>query len=271
MQGENAMKTRMILGVVLILAGSLLNAQTAYTPPVMPPIFSASDVNNSVLMMSNVNANVKVYTDLLTKHDADLYSPSGLLSTKIAAIPAGPQGPQGIPGPQGPIGVTGATGPAGVPGPQGATGPAGAQGVQGSPGIPGASNVPSVDPYNYLPSSNVVALTEPGVCTPIRDFSPKAAGQFADYTVTVPAAGSYRFVACIASGTTSSAPWSFHFEYPVGTNLGSLSQISISSPLNNWSVFRQVPSAAVALPTGQITVRVVFETVAFNYGGFSVQ
>jgi len=271
MQGENAMKTKMILVAILILAGSLLNAQTTYTPPVTPPIFSASDVNNSVVMMSNVNANVKVYTDLLLKHDADLYSPSGWLSTKIGAIPAGPQGPQGIPGPAGPIGVTGATGLQGPSGAQGAIGPAGAQGVQGPPGAPGASNVPTVDPYNYLPNSTVTAITEAGVCTPIRDFSPKTAGQFADYSVTVPTAGSYRFVACIASGTTSSAPWSFHFEYPVGTNLGSLSQASISSPLTNWSVFRQVPSAPVTLPAGTITVRVVFEAVAFNYGGFSVQ
>jgi hypothetical protein len=122
-----------------------------------------------------------------------------------------------------------------------------------------------------LPASTVLPITEAGVCTPIRDFTAKAAGQFADYTVTVSAAGSYQFVACIASGTTSSAPWSFHFEYPVGTNLGSLSQASISSPLNNWSVFRQVPSAKVALPAGPITVRVVFETTTFNFGGFSIQ
>lgn len=264
------MRTKLFVISVLLFIAVGLAAQTVYTPPVLPPIFNASDVNNSVLMMSNVNTNVKVYTDLLTKHDADIYSPNGLLATKIAAIPAGPQGPQGIPGPQG-VGVTGATGPAGVPGPQGATGPAGAQGVQGPAGVPGASNVPAVDPYNYLPSSNVVAITEAGVCTPVRDFSPKIAGQFADYQVTVPAAGSYRFVACIASGTTSAAPWSLHFEYPTGTNIGSLSQASITSPLNNWSVFRLVPSAPVTLPAGTITVRVVFETTAFNYGGFSVQ
>lgn len=263
------MKKIFAIALVFIAAG--LAAQTAYTPPVLPPIFNASDVNNSVLMMSNVNSNVKVYTDLLTKHDADLYSSSGLLSAKLAAIPAGPQGPQGIPGIQGPIGVTGATGPAGAPGPQGATGPAGPQGSAGIQGPAGASNVPTVDPYNYLPASTVVALTEPGVCTPVRDFSPGTAGQFADYQVAVPAARSYRFVACIASGTTATAPWSFHFEYPVGTNLGSLSQVSISSPLNNWSVFRLVPSAPVNLPAGQITVRVVFETTAFNWGGFSIQ
>src|SRR6266850_2336495 len=259
-----------ILAVMMLLFAVTLAAQSTYTPPNLPPIFSVTDLGNSAQLMTNVNANVKAYTDLLAKHDADLYSPAGLLATKIAAIPAGPQGPQGIPGIPGPIGVTGASGPAGAPGIQGATGPAGAQGVQGPAGVPGASNVPTVDPYNYLPASTVVALTEAGVCTPVRDFGPKTAGQFADYSVTVTTAGSYRFVACIASGTTSSAPWSFHFEYPIGTNLGSLSQASISSPLTNWSVFRQVPSAPVTLPAGTITVRVVFEAVAFNYGGFSV-
>jgi hypothetical protein len=194
-----------------------------------------------------------------------------MLSGKIAAIPPGSQGPQGIPGPAGPIGVTGATGPQGMPGPQGATGPAGAQGIQGPAGVPGASNVPTVDPYNYLPSSTGSLLTEAGVCTPIRDGTPKAPSTYLDFPVTVPAAGSYRFVACVASGTTATAPWSFHFEYPVGTNLGSLSQASISSPLNNWSVFRLVPSMPVNLPAGPITVRVVFETITFNWGGFSVQ
>lgn len=202
------------------------------------------------------------------------------LNAKIAAIPAGPQGipgptgAAGAAGPQGPQGISGPqgpAGPAGVAGPQGVAGPVGAQGIQGAAGPPGASNVPTVDPYNYLPASTVVAVTEAGVCTPMRDFSPKAAGQFADYAVTVATAGSYRFVACIASGTTSSAPWSFHFEYPIGTNLGSLSQASISSPLNNWSVFRQVPSAPVTLPAGTIIVRVVFEAIAFNFGGFSIQ
>jgi Collagen triple helix repeat (20 copies)/IPT/TIG domain len=216
----------------------------------------------------------------------------------IKAIPAGPQGPQGVPGPAGSPGVTGATGPAGAPGPQGAVGPTGAQGPAGAPGTtgavgppgpqgatgpagaqgaaglqgpPGASNVPTVDPYNYLTTSTVKPLTEAGVCTPVRDFGATAAGQFADYTVTIPAAGIYHFIPCIASATTSSAPWAFHFEYPIGTNLGPLTQASIPSPLNNWSVFRQVPSAPVTLPAGVITVRIVFDSNSFNFGGFSVQ
>jgi len=218
-------------------------------------------------VLVNAKAEVAVIALLASNEAADIKA----VNAKIAAIPAGPQGPPGIPGPQGPIGVTGATGPTGTPGPQGATGPAGAQGVQGPAGVPGASNVPAVDPYNYLPASTVTPLTEAGVCTPIRDFSPKTAGQFADYAVTVAAAGSYRFVACVASGTTSSAPWSFHFEYPVGTNLGPLSQASIPSVLTNWSVFRQVPSASVTLPAGPLTVRVVFDSTTMNFGGFSVQ
>lgn len=263
------MKKLIAIAVLLCAAG--LAAQTAYTPPILPPIFSVSDINNSAQLMANVNANVGTYTDLLKRHDFDLYSPTGSVATKIAAIPAGPQGPQGVPGIPGSIGVTGASGPAGVPGQQGATGPAGPQGSAGIQGPAGASNVPTVDPYNYLPASTVVALTEPGVCTPIRDFSPGTAGQFADYQITISAARSYRFVACVASATTATAPWSFHFEFPVGTNLGSLSQASISSPLNNWSVFRLIPSAPVNLPAGTITVRVVFDSTTFNWGGFSVQ
>jgi hypothetical protein len=61
------------------------------------------------------------------------------LEAKIAAIPAGmqgPMGPQGKPGIMGPMGKTGATG---AMGPQGATGPMGLMGPQGIKGAVGAT------------------------------------------------------------------------------------------------------------------------------------
>jgi hypothetical protein len=237
----------------------------------------------AIALLSNQQTiDEKTVATLAAKETADFAADQAAIKA-IPVGPTGPQGPQGIPGVAGPAGVTGSIGPAGAPGTQGAVGPAGPQGIAGPQGAAGASNVPTVDPYNFLPSSTVSLITEAGVCTPIRDGTPKVAGQFADYSYTVPAQGSYHLVACIASGpttsTTSNGIWSFHFEYPVGTNLGQLCQPvsptcptqAIPSPLTNWSVFRQVPSVAVPLPAGQITVRVVFESTTFNFGGFSVQ
>lgn len=67
--------------VLLMLASAVsLVAQGTYTPPVLPPIFNAADLQSSGVLMTNVGANVKVYTDLLLKHDSDIYSPTGALS-----------------------------------------------------------------------------------------------------------------------------------------------------------------------------------------------
>jgi len=108
-----------------------------------------------------------------------------------------------------------------------------------------------------------------GVCAPAVDFSPVFAGQSADYLVTVPIAGNYLLTGCVASGAT--VPLSFHFEYPSGASLGSLSSTAIPSPLNNWSVFRYIPmTKPVPLSAGQVTIRVVFETTNFNWGGFTL-
>jgi hypothetical protein len=118
-------------------------------------------------------------------------------------------------------------------------------------------------------SGTVTPSKERGVCAPAVDFSPGFAGQSADYPVTIPNAGNYLLIGCVASGSTT--PISFHFEYPPGTNLGSLSSTSIASPLNNWSVFRYIGMThPVVLPAGQMTIRVVFETANFNWGGFTL-
>jgi hypothetical protein len=118
-------------------------------------------------------------------------------------------------------------------------------------------------------SGTVTPSKEKGVCAPAVDLSPGFAGQSADYSVTIPNAGNYLLMGCLASGSTT--PVSFHFEYPPGTSLGSLSSTSILSPLNNWSVFRYIGMThPVVLPAGQMTIRVVFETANFNWGGFTL-
>jgi hypothetical protein len=124
------------------------------------------------------------------------------------------------------------------------------------------------DAYSGI-SGTVAPNKELGVCEPAVDFSPVFAGQSADYPVTLPIAGNYLLTGCVASGAT--VPLSFHFEYPSGTSLGSLSSTAIPSPLNNWSVFRCIPTTKpVVLPAGQVTIRVVFETANFNWGGFTL-
>lgn len=80
---------RKLLGLTLLsLIALALSAQTAYTPPVLPPLFSATDLGNSAQLMTDVNTSVATYTNLLLKHDADLYSPTGSVAKAIAAIPA---------------------------------------------------------------------------------------------------------------------------------------------------------------------------------------
>jgi hypothetical protein len=124
------------------------------------------------------------------------------------------------------------------------------------------------DAYSGI-SGTVAPNKEWGVCSPAVDFSPVFAGQSADYLVTVPIAGNYLLTGCVASGAT--VPLSFHFEYPSGASLGSLSSTAIPSPLNNWSVFRYIPmTKPVPLSAGQVTIRVVFETTNFNWGGFTL-
>jgi hypothetical protein len=118
-------------------------------------------------------------------------------------------------------------------------------------------------------SGTTLKPKEWGVCAPAVDFGPSFAGQSVDYLVTILNAGNYLLIGCVASGATP--PVSFHFEYPPGTSLGSLSSTSIPSPLNNWSVFRYIAMTnPVALPAGQTTIRVVFETANFNWGGFTL-
>jgi outer membrane murein-binding lipoprotein Lpp len=121
----------------------------------------------------------------------------------------------------------------------------------------------------YSGFSGTAMNREWGVCAPAVDFSPGFAGQSADYPVTIPQAGNYLLLGCVASAVTG--PVSFHFEYPPGTSLGSLSSTACASPLNNWSVFRYIAMTnPVALPAGPVTIRVVFETANFNWGGFTL-
>jgi hypothetical protein len=80
--------------IVLLLIAAAVAAQSTYTPPTLPPLFSATDLGNSAQLMTDVNANVATYTTLLLKHDADLYSPTGSVATAIAKIaPPTPPGP----------------------------------------------------------------------------------------------------------------------------------------------------------------------------------
>ena len=81
--------------------------------------------------------------------DADLLRDQfNSLKALIDTVPAGPQGPQGVPGDQGPQGIQGNDGAQGPQGNDGAPGPQGPQGdvgPQGPQGDPGGTN-PELDP-----------------------------------------------------------------------------------------------------------------------------
>jgi hypothetical protein len=78
------MKRFLIL--LLFACAFVLDAQpqTGYTPPVFPPIFSPADINNSAVMMGNVQIAVALRDGVILKHDADLYSPTGIVQMQIA-------------------------------------------------------------------------------------------------------------------------------------------------------------------------------------------
>jgi hypothetical protein len=60
--------------------------QTAYTAPVLPPIFSAADLANSVTLMNDVQAAYNNSTTLLLAHDAQLFTLSQTLQNQDALI-----------------------------------------------------------------------------------------------------------------------------------------------------------------------------------------
>jgi hypothetical protein len=257
-----------------LLAAATLAAQTAYTPPVLPPIFNTSDVNNSVLMMMNVNANVKVYTDLLAKHDADLYSPTGLLSTKIAAIQAGPPGPQGIQGIPGNPGIQGVPG-VGQPGPQGIPG---TQGIQGIPGVPGPQGNTGPPLIPVVTSFQIPAASFSGILYPCSLPTPPAsivspstdvdggsrvgyicAGERLIYTFFVPVAGNYTFSVRAASGNATGG--TFHLE---------LNGLKVSGPIvvpstgsyNTWTTI--TGTVPITFPQNIVSVQLVVDSVYFD-------
>src|SRR6266850_462633 len=211
----------------------------AYTPPILPPIFSVSDINNSAQLMANVNANVGTYTDLLKKHDFDLYSPSGSVAIKFASLPAGPpgpQGPQGIPGPTG-IGVTGPPGPSGV-----------------------SANTPA---YDAAGLTNVTLATQGGsFCWPNTRLGNISRGATADRAVTI-SAGAHTLSVCVAS---NNAGISMHAEIPAGTNVTGTIKIPNTG---GWSGGNYVWVSAPLTLTGPATsVHLVFDTGGLDFGGF---
>lgn len=140
----------------------------------------------------------------------------------------------------------------------------GPPGPQGPPGTPAPlSKVISVDAASFTAGS-VPPRAEAGTCISTSDVGWIAAGQTVDYTVTIPTAGNYLLTACTATPNVGA---SYHFEYPIGTNLG-----STALPLTNgWYTFRTSSTGkAVAFPAGPAVIRVVFETTNQNFGGFTL-
>jgi Collagen triple helix repeat (20 copies)/Carbohydrate binding module (family 6) len=174
---------------------------------------------------------------------------------------AGPAGAQGPAGPQGATGNTGPAGAQGIQGPQGVPGATGAQGPQGNPGPVGPAGS-SLGPAMASASATSATLI-PAPCYPTTTIVGNTkAGTTADFTLTVPAAGNYTLSACVAAPQSGST---IHFEYPAGTKLGS--SITVL-PTGAWTAFQlQAPSAAVTLPAGNVSVRVVCETAGVNLGG----
>jgi|SRR6266850_1429855 len=260
-----------ILAVMMLLFAVTLAAQSTYTPPNLPPIFSLTDLGNSAQLMTNVNTNVKAYTDLLVKHDADLYGPTGVvanLQTQITNLPIGPQGvpgpagPQGVAGPpgqQGPIGPVGVAGPQGI-GIAGPPGPAGPQGPMG-PGGGTSACIQSAPPGYVLhvaipwPMGSSVhpAIVPSSASSTLAKLRFAAPGSRYDYFVCVPAAGSYTFtLRTSVDSTTSGGTYSLHLEANGASLSGSVAAFSSTT---SWGTSAGVPVTLAAGP--QIVTLVV--------------
>lgn len=264
------MKKLIAIAVLLFIAAGLA-AQTAYTPPVLPPIFSLTDLGNSAQLMTNVNANVDTYTKLLLKHDADLYGPTGVvtnLQTQITNIPAGPQGvpgPAGQQGVVGPPGQQGPIGPAGVAGPQGigVAGPPGPAGPQGPMGPGGGMSCSQQAPPGYVlhvaipwPMGSTVhpAVVPSSASSTLAKLRFAATGSRYDYFVCVPAAGAYTFTLRTSVDGTAGGTYTLHLEAN-GVNLSSVTAFSSTA---NWGMATGAQS--VTLPAGAQIVSLVVDT-----------
>lgn len=171
----------------------------------------------------------------------------------LQALPPGGTGPAGPPGPPG-ASITGPPGPAGPPGAS-ITGP---QGIQGPPGPPGSGTGSA---NNIVASSSGVSVTP--TCLPSAFAGNlQSVPATVDISVSVPVAGNYLIQACVASPNN---PAKWHPEFPAGTKIGAtLSTTNTGS----YGVFAyQSASTAVALPAGQVTIRIVIEAAGMNLGG----
>ena len=251
---------KMFISVVLFLFLILmLPAQTTYTPPVLPPLFSQSDIANSTLLMSDVNNNVSVYMNLVVQHDADLYGPNGVvagLRSQINAIPAGPMGPQG------PQGIQGATGAAGAQGP---VGPQGLPGLTGSPGVnatslptSGSVVISACDLSGVYGADAINGVTQ---ASANPNYACKAGylvkGERIFYTKYFPVQGPHAFTAQVASTSTTGA---FHLEIAGSPLSGNV----VVPNTTAWTIYQPTTAVTVQLPGGIVTIVFVVDSPGFD-------
>jgi len=178
---------------------------------------------------------------------------ASLAMQALGTGPAGPQGPQGVAGKDGAPGANGATGLAGATGPQGIPGP---------PGV-GSSLWTGVDQVTSFKHQRTdcgpYSAGFPGVSQ--QSYICIAVGDYLDFPLTVPA-GSNAISLALAS--SSSTPGTFHLESPVGTKIG-VTTSAVNT--NNWYTFATITVPVSALPSGNIVVRWVCDSMGMNVAG----
>jgi Carbohydrate binding module (family 6) len=217
---------RFTITAVLVLTGSLLSAQSTYTPPVLPPVIPASDVAASMVMMTNINNGVVARDALLQAHDSIMHGPGGYdlqlatINAKLASLPTGSAPPPVVRSAD--LGYT----------------------IQiAATAMLGANVTPNIQKGSASTYGLQVAFG--GTSGP--------AGTFYDYTVNVPADGNYGLSAKVAV-TSGSAPIGFHFEFPAGTPVGTVSY----QPAGTSYSIVSAPAPA-SLVAGSQVLRVVID------------
>jgi hypothetical protein len=235
---------------ILLLLASPLAAQTPYVPTCLTAAQQATITSTAAADFPLIGLDL---TDLkmqaadqrcqVTATGAGLLSDVATLKTEVSTIQSQLTNLAGTPGPQGPAGPAGPQGASGPPGP---AGPAG--GSLGAAIVAPSATSATMIPAPCYPTAPIVGHT--------------VSGTTADFLVAIPAAGNYTFSACVSAPNNGST---IHFEYPIGTKIGASISVLTTGAWNSFQF--QTPSAAVALPAGNVTVRIVCENGGINVGG----
>jgi len=221
----------------------IARTQSSYIPPIIPPIFTSQDINNSVAAFATAQSAYIAISTLVVKHDADLYGPTGVIANLRAANAINTGNILNVansvtalqPHPLIPIDLSACV-----------------------PVTPSTLNA------NQLPIANSVHGVLGGwkmqwISNPFRETI--------SCPIAVPDAAYYSIIGAFISPTTGHT---MHVEMPSGVNVSG--EIAVPNTGNWISPFADAEAPlAVLLPAGSSTMLLNFEGGGFDFGGIALR